>query len=426
MITPSNGMKVKEDLTLAPGTYHLPDGMRIARSGVTLDGNDAHLLGNRDSPVGIRLAGLHGVTLRNLKLSSYKHGILAEECTDLTIEANQIRETAEVPSNTDFLDIWKPPEAAYGSGILLRKVEDSLIAQNDLQHQMCGLLNYYCRGLSVKSNISNYCSGFGFHLYETRDSLFEDNYADFCCRFQPREGSLGHMGADSAGFLIVHNSSGNTFARNFARLGGDGFFLAGLTAELEPASCDENRFIENDASYSPNIGFEATFSSGNQFLRNRANGCNYGFWLGFSSENQLEGNRMHQNRLAGIACENGRDMEVLENELIRNHYGLLLWSKNVPEFSGHNPTSSNWTIRSNRFHENSCGVRIAANQDHGTRSYLSHKGGTPLPNHHTLRENHFTHNQIGIELDNVEETVLKGNRFEGTVVEDVLGEPPTG
>jgi parallel beta-helix repeat protein len=425
MVTPSNGFEIKDNITLSPGTYHLPAGMRITSSGVTLDGNGAQLVGNGDSPVGIQLADVHGVTIRNLRLSSYRHGILADECADLTFEANQIRQTAEVPPNTDFLDIWKPPEATYGSGILLRNVDDSLISQNDLQHQMCGLLNYYCRGLRVESNISNYCSGFGFHLYETSDCHFEGNYADFCCRFQPREGSVGHMGADSAGFVIVHNSSRNMFKRNFARLSGDGFFLAGLTADLEPAPCNENQFVENDASYSPNIGFEATFSSGNRFIGNRAHGCNYGFWLGFSRENTLEDNIIQKSRFAGVACENGQTMKVVENEFAGNQYGLLLWSKHIPEFGNQNPTSSNWAIHANRFHDNTYGVRIAANQDHGTYPHPSSAKDMPLPKHHTLKQNRFTDNQIGIELENVEGTILENNRFEGSVVGDVLGEPAT-
>jgi parallel beta-helix repeat protein len=96
-----------------------------------------------------------------------------------------------VEPNTLFLDIWLPAEKAYGGGILLCRVKESLIAENDLQHQMNGLLAYHCRYLTVRSNVANYSSGFGFHLYDTSDSLYEDNYADFCCRYEPRASATG-------------------------------------------------------------------------------------------------------------------------------------------------------------------------------------------------------------------------------------------
>ena len=94
---------------------------------------------------------------------------------------------------------------------------------------MCGLLTHHCRDLLVNDNTACYCSGFGFHLYGTSYSVFEDNTADFCCRYEPRGPRAGHMGADAAGFLLVHSACWNVFRRNSARMSGDGFFLAGLT-----------------------------------------------------------------------------------------------------------------------------------------------------------------------------------------------------
>ena len=176
-----------------------------------------------------------------------------------------------------FLDIWLPADKAYGGGILLWEVSNSRLTENDLSHQMNGLLTYNCRDLTVIGNLANYCSGFGFHLYNTCDSLFEDNYADFCCRYEPRGERYGHIGADAAGFLIVYSSCRNVFRSNYARLGGDGFFLAGLTPDFKPVGCDDNLFESNDGSFSPNIAFEATFSRGNRYLNNFANHCNYGY-----------------------------------------------------------------------------------------------------------------------------------------------------
>jgi parallel beta-helix repeat protein len=230
------------------------------------------------------------------------------------------------------------------------------------------------------------------------------------------------MGADAAGFLIVYGSSHNTFRRNFTRLGGDGFFLSGLTSRYEATPCNDNLFEENDASWSPNIAFEATFSRRNVFHNNYADNCNYGFWLGFSSENTLENNRIWHNRQAGIAVENGVGMQVRENDFRENGHGILLWSKRIPEFDAHvpeNDTSRDWIIEHNRFTGNRKAIRIAANQDHGLRDY-SPEGKCSPPRNHVIHNNQITDNRVGIELVGAEKTHLDGNQMTGNVEADIL------
>jgi hypothetical protein len=114
---------------------------------------------------------------------------------------------------------------------------------------MNGLLTYHCINLMVINNLIIYCSGWGFHLNATGSSHYENNYADYCCRYEPRGSRKGHIGADSAGFLLVNYSSNNKFINNNARIGGDGFFQAGMTQEFEPVGCDNNIIVDNDGSY---------------------------------------------------------------------------------------------------------------------------------------------------------------------------------
>src|SRR5437763_2706221 len=168
------------------------------------------------------------------------------------------------------------------------------------------------------------------------------------------------MGADAAGFLAVEGSCRNIFRNNTARLGGDGFFLAGLSPDGEKAGCDDNLFEENDGSLSPNIAFEATFSRGNVFRDNYAARCNYGFWLGFSWDMIIENNRMVMNRQAGIAVENGHGFKVHGNTFQANGHGVLLWTKHVEEFTALYPecqTSYFWDIAGNVFTRNGIGIR---------------------------------------------------------------------
>lgn len=415
MVTPSDGMLITADTVLAPGVHYLPNGLTIAADGVTLDGGGALLVGAGVGR-GVSVRGHGGVTIRNLRVSGYYHGIYAEGCAGLTIARCEARATAELPANTLFLDIWRPAEHAYGGGIMLVGVRDSAVLQCDLQHQQSGLLCYGCSRLTIRDCIASYCSGFGIHLFDTSDSLIERNCADFCCRYEPRGGGHGHLGADAAGFLIAHGSCRNRFRDNLARMGGDGFFLAGLRPDWVHVPCDDNIFEGNDGSHSPNIAFEATFSRGNIFRRNRADACNYGFWLGFSSENLLEGNQARASRRAAVAVENGVGCVVRGNELADGAYGVLLWSKHVAPFAAAlpgNDTSRAWLIEENRLTGNGVAVRIAGDQDHGVRPLAPLTPRSPRPHDHILRRNRFRENRLDIELLGADDPLLEENEFEG-------------
>jgi parallel beta-helix repeat protein len=414
-------MVLHEDAVLEPGIYHLPFGITIAKPGVTLDGNGATIIGSSRQDSGVTVEA-DNVTVKNLKVREYYHGIRAEGVSGLTLQGNQIQGTAEIRPNTIFLDIWRTADDSYGGAMMLNDVRDSLVEDNDLQHNMNGLLSYSCTNLTVRQNQANYCSGYGIHLHGTSDSVFEENSCDYCCRFEPREGGIhyGHMGADATGFLIVHGSCRNKFLRNTARLGGDGFFVAGLGPNGEKAGCDENLFEENDASLSPNIAFECTFSRGNVFRNNFADRCNFGFWLGWSWDTVVEGNRMVMNRQAGIAVENGRDFVVRGNTFQANGHGILAWSheseKWIREFPEH-CTSHDWLIEENTMTRNGKAIRIAADQDHGIRRAGANPGpavaivdgeavdrggaarsDASRPHSFTIRKNDIQDNAVGIEL----------------------------
>jgi parallel beta-helix repeat protein len=412
-IVPQNGMTITQDCSLQPGQYFIPDGIRISGSNIVIQGNGASLFGDQHQKVGIHMQGVNEVSVQNLNIQRYHHGILANNCRAIKIIDCKISDTAEIPPNTIFLNIWISQDHPYGSGIILSNVSDSLIAYNDLQHQMNGLLTYGCSRLDVQYNIANYCSGWGFHLNNTCESIFYNNHADFCCRFQSRANNGGHMGADSAGFLIVNSSCRNTFRHNFARMSGDGFFIAGLTPDYSLVSCDDNIFEENDGSNSPNNAFEATFCSGNIFRKNLANDSNYGFWLGFSSNGMLEGNKIRGNRQAGIAAENGRHFKIIANTIANNIHGILLWSKSQPELLQavpENNTSHDWIVEENIFEYNLKAVRIVANQDHGIRNLpISGEYGfhTIPPYRHQLQRNQYSKNFLNWEILGAEETSIE-------------------
>ena len=412
-----DGIRITSDTRLEPKVYILPEGITIDSDNVVLDGHGAIIMGmQKTASQGIKVSGRKNIVIKNLRIFSYYHGISIRQSTGIEISNCTITLTTEIQSNTSFLDIWKPAADSYGGGIFLEQVTDAKIHDNDLQHQMNGLLSYQCKRLTVANNLANYCSGFGFHVFETSDSTYANNYADYCCRYYLSD-SGSHLGADAAGFLIIHGSCNNVFQRNYARLGGDGFFLAGLTPNGIDVGCNNNVFEENDASHSPNNAFEGVFSKGNIYQKNKASHSNYGFWLGFSSDCTLKDNQIYNNRQAGIAVENGVNFTVLNNDIQNNTHGILLWTRfydflrTVPNM---NETSRDWLIEKNKLLQNKKAIRIAANQDHGMRK-LSADQSLVSPHHHRIQNNEIRNNVIGIELEGVNDTQMDQNSLENLV-----------
>jgi nitrous oxidase accessory protein NosD len=405
-----NGLTINRDTKLEPKVYLLPEGITIDSDNITLDGQGTTIVGTDKTGQGISVSGRKNIVIKNLRIMNYYHGISIKMSQGIEISNCNISLTSEVPANTLFLDIWKPATDSYGGAIFLEQVTDAHIHDNDLQHQMNGLLSHQCKSLEVIRNNASYCSGFGFHLFETSDSTFAHNYADYCCRYYLSE-SGSHLGADATGFLIIYKSCNNVFQKNYARLGGDGFFLAGLTPDGIDVGCNNNLFEENDASYSPNNAFEGVFSRGNIYQRNKANHSNYGFWLGFSSDCTLEDNQIYNNRQAGIAVENGVVFKVVGNDIQNNTHGILIWTrlyeflKTVPNI---NATSSDWLMERNRFIQNRKAIRIAADQNHGI--YPLDREISPVPpNNHIIQNNEIRDNMIGIELEKVKDTQVNQN-----------------
>jgi parallel beta-helix repeat protein len=410
-----NGLTIHKDTKLEPKVYLLPEGITIDSDNVTLDGHGATIIGaGKADSQGIRIFGRKNIIIKNLRVLNYYHGISVKKSTEIEISHCSFTLTTEIQANTLFLDIWKPATDSYGGGIFLEQVMDASIHDNDLQHQMNGLLSYQCKRLNVTNNLANYCSGFGFHVFETCDSTFANNYADYCCRYYLSNAS-SHLGADAAGFLIIYKSCNNVFRKNFARLGGDGFFLAGLTPDGIDVGCNNNLFEENDASYSPNNAFEGVFSKGNIYRNNKANHSNYGFWLGFSSDCTLKDNQIYNNRQAGIAVENGVNFKVMNNDIQNNTHGILIWTrsydflKKVPAMNG---TSRDWLIEGNRLFQNKKAVRIAANQDHGIRGLNEESQSSIPPTNHVLQNNQIRGNIIGVELEKAKETQMNQNTLD--------------
>lgn len=417
-IRPTSGMIITEDTRFEPGVYPLEKGVTIAADGITLEGAGAHLIGISHKGVGIHLQGVQNVTIKNVQLSGFYHGIRSADCQSLTITHCIIKDTLDYIPDVEGMNIWREPVRTYGGAILLEGVRYSHVVENDLSHQMIGVMAYYCREIELSGNLADHNTRFGFLLYETSHCTLKDNKADFCGRMPSKPGLSGDKDVEAAGFLLLHNSSQNTFIRNSARLGENGFHLAGLTPDLDRVPCNNNHFELCDGSNNMSCAFETAYCQNNVFINNQANLSNYGFRIRFGLETEISGNTIQGNRRAGIAAENSAHCQVENNTVQDNQYGVLLWTKPNPKLLTllpGNDTSKFWDIQGNSLHRNHTGIRIAANQDQGFLPLMNLQGENPetylRPHDHEIRLNDISGNRIGIQTVHCDRTVVQDNSF---------------
>ncbi len=409
LLTPVDGMKIMRDAMLAPGVYYLPHGIEIGADHVTLDGNGALLIGDDFQERGVSVRQHSGVTLRNLRIERYYHGIWASGGANIRVQNNAVTRTHELAGPDVFLDVWLDRSRAYGGGIFLSGVVDSFVQDNDVQHQQNGILLYGCNHVEIARNNASYNSGCGILLYESSQNTVDGNTADFCCRIYHYDaaGERYHNGADAAALVIMCNSSRNTITHNRLRGSGDGVFLGGFHKDAIKVPCNDNVFAYNDGSNSPNIAFEATFSQRNLFRENRADHCNYGFWLGYSSLTTVQNNSIRGNRTAGVAIEQGYGNTIRDNQFERNRDGVQLWTGAQPAFTNYFPDCAetyDTAITGNTFSRHDQAVHIWSEK--------LRDGSVARRCHHlTLSGNTISDNRVGVLLERVRDSVVQNNRI---------------
>jgi len=413
LVVPEDGMRIARDTVLRPGVYYLPNGLSIVADGVTLDGNGALIVGADFKGRGVCVDKRVSVTLKNLRIERFYHGIWVNASANVHLMDNHVTRTHELPAPDAFLDVWLPREQAYGGGIFLAGVIDSFVAGNDVRHQQNGIMLYGCNRVEVSRNDASYNSGYGILLYESSENTIEDNTADFCCRIYSADpaGQRYHNGADAAALVIMCSSCRNIVRSNRLRSSGDGVFLGGFHKDQVKVPCNDNLFENNDASFSPNIAFEATFSRRNVFRNNRADNCAYGFWLGWSSETTVEGNSIRGNRIAGVAIEHGHDNTIAGNVFERNGAGVQLWvnadaRRNAGAFREFYPEcaeSYQTTIIGNTFAHNDFGIQSWTERD---ERYTG-----PRCHHFIVHGNTLRDNRVGVQFERVRDSLIQENKI---------------
>ncbi len=395
-VVPADGMVLTEDTAFCSGTYHLSTGVEIGASGITVEGNLTQLIAaSYGQGVGLAASAVDDVTIRDLTIRGFDFGMRFTNCQNLTITECNVWNTPELPQGSIFLNIFDGPNGAYSHAIWLRYCDGATITHNNVENQQNGISLFNCDGALVAHNQASFNTGWGITLYDTDNSVIRDNVADYCTRDYH-----GWSGADAASLLMVYESDSNQVINNSLVGGGDGVFLAGATHSLQRKPNNDNYFAYNDCSLSPNNGFEGTFSQRNVYEHNVTDGCNYGYWLGYSSYCTLRHNTSNDCITAGIAIEHGHENTIEFNTLNNNQHGIWLWTDQDESLVAAYPEcrdSHTYHIEGNTLEDNTYGINCEAG------------GSNRYSYGYTIVGNTLIANTVGIRLWNSTDSTLHGN-----------------
>ena len=270
-------MEITRDTVLPQGAT-LTQPLIIRANNITLDGNGATLVGpgragDKESfqGIGILAEGCSGVTLRDLRVRGFRVGLSAADAAGWLIE------------DCDFSDNYTDPAAGWDvlgrfGGILLTRCSKCTLRRNTAQRVWNALDLVACHDCQIVGNDFSHCSNVCLKLWQSCRNEVADNDFSYGLRIAPGEVHA----RDSAGVLIEAGSDANRFLRNNVTHGGDGIFIRSLNGWVSA----RNVFVENDCSHAHNNGFEA-WCPDNAYIRNKANHCSHGFWLGPSDHTLL-------------------------------------------------------------------------------------------------------------------------------------------
>jgi parallel beta-helix repeat protein len=346
-------------------------------SGVTLQGGRSDTEPNRFTGVAVLVDGGENVTIRNLTARGYKIGVLGRRSTRLHITGADLSynwkprlySLVEHESLVDWMSYHHNEKDEWldaGAGIYLADSDAAEIDHTTIVQGENGLMLARSNNAKIWNNTFSFLSGVGIGLYRASGNTIMHNRVDWCVRGYSH--GFYNRGQDSAGILVYEQSSRNVIALNSVTHGGDGLFLWAGQSTMDTArgGSNDNVVYDNDFSYAPANGIEATFSR-NVLYGNRIEECWHGLWGGYSFDSWIGANQFARNTEA-IAIEHGQDNRITENTFDGDEIAIRLWKNASQDPSWEYPKrrdtrSRDYVIAGNHFLGNKTAFKISETQN---------------------------------------------------------------
>ncbi len=390
LVRPTAGTVITQNAIVAPGVYQLASAdldhpaITIRGSNVTVDFNGVTLQGapadtdpNKFSGLAVLVDGGENVTIRNLTARGYKIGVLARQSPRLHITRADLSynwkprlySLVEHESLVDWMSYHHNDKDEWldsGAGIYLADSDGAEIDHTTIVQGQNGLMLARSNNAKIWNNTFSFLSGIGIGLYRASNNTIMHNRVDWCVRGYSH--GFYNRGQDSAGILVYEQSSRNLIAFNSVTHGGDGLFLwAGQsTMDTGKGGANDNIVYDNDFSFAPTNGIEATFSR-NVLYGNRVEECWHGLWGGYSYDSWIAANRFARN-VEAIAIEHGQDNRITENTFDGDETAIRLWRNPTEDPNWGYPKrrdtrSRDYVIAGNHFIGNATAFKITETQN---------------------------------------------------------------
>jgi hypothetical protein len=384
------GTTITETRRIPPGAYTLasPDrdhpAIVIRGSNLTVDFTGVTFFGGQpgadpDTYTGLAVLvdGGDNVTIRNLTARGYKIGLYARHSQGLHIDGadlsynwkQRLYSLVEHESLLDWMSYHHNDRDEWldqGAGLYIADSDNVRIERATVVQGQNGLMLARSNGATIWNGDLSFNSGVGIGLYRSSGNVIQHNRVDFDVRGYSH--GFYNRGQDSAGILMYEQSSRNIVAFNSVTHGGDGLFLwAGQsTMDSGAGGANDNVFFDNDFSFAPANGIEATFSR-NVFYGNRVEDCWHGLWGGYSFDSWIANNRFARNTEA-IAIEHGQDNRITGNRFDGDETAIHLWKNpsQDPDWGyakARDTRSRDYVIAGNTFTGNATALKIAETQN---------------------------------------------------------------
>jgi parallel beta-helix repeat protein len=354
--------EIRSNVSLDPGRVYGP--IVIKASNITVDGRGAWIVGARKGApkeyTGTAVSAEHvsNVTLKNINAKGWETGLRVSDGSGWSIE------------DCNFSDNFHDPAFGWGEngrrgGIVLQRVSRSTLRRNRANRVWDGCVLVESNENDLEANDFSHTSNTCLTLWNASRNRVEHNVLSHGLRIDPGEVHA----RDSACVLIESGSNDNRFLGNDCTHGGDGIFVRVLNGWVSTG----NLFEENDCSYANNNGFEA-WSPRNTYLRNHANHCSHGFWLGASDQTRLEGNEASFNGdpkgfhnsphlpdggHAGIIFMFGPSSHTIaRGNVCRGNHGAGIALVGDIDSAGRKWKAFHWIIEQNRLTDNRWGIYL--------------------------------------------------------------------
>jgi hypothetical protein len=387
---PVAGTVITASVRIPPGTYALASADRdhpaivVRGSNITVDFTGVTLLGGApaadpDTYTGLAVLvdGGENVTIRNLTARGYRVGLYARRSPRLHVTGGnfsynwkqRLYSLVEHESLLDWLSYHHNDKDEWldqGAGIYVADSDGVEIDGTTIVQGQNGLMLARSNGARIWNSDFSFNSGVGIGLYRASDNVIQHNKVDWCVRGYSH--TFYNRGQDSAGILIYEQSSRNVVAFNSVTHGGDGLFLwAGQTTmDSGEGGANDNVVYDNDFSFAPANGIEATFSR-NVFYGNRVEECWHGVWGGYSFDSWIAANRFARN-VEAIAIEHGQDNRITDNRFDGDETAIRLWKNATqdPDWGyarKRDTRSRDYVIAGNTFTGNATALKISETQN---------------------------------------------------------------